>query len=116
MNSIQVHTNPLEPATNDCTQWVTINTSDETQQQLKKRNQIFFGQAHGIYPAIPNFLEKVNWEENTFTLELILDGGYTNSEMSEFTTNMVKHRERNTHMSGIKDTIIITDWTDKMKV
>ena len=114
LTSIQVPLDPHEPASNDCTQWVNIDAPDTIQHKLKQRNQTHFGQAHGTYPTIPPFSEKVNWEANTYTSELILEGVYDDTDMSEYTKDMLHHMKKKTQMSGITDTITSTEWIGKI--
>ena len=60
LTRIQVPANPNEKPSNDCTEWLTIDTSLEMADKLIERNRGHFGQADGTFPTIPLFSEKID--------------------------------------------------------
>jgi hypothetical protein len=89
------HSDPaLLPALDDpkkATDWTTVDLPDEIVYYLLTRNRLHFGQAHGTPFTLPLLSEKIDWQASTATAELILDGEYKDSELSDLQALLIKH-------------------------
>ena len=83
ITSIKIPEDPDVIASENCEEWITVETPKELQEALQQRNQRHFGQALGTFPTIPPFSEKIDWGASTHTSKLILKGEYDDSEISE---------------------------------
>jgi hypothetical protein len=57
---------PLRPDTDpkQCNDWQIIDVPSEIVNQLKKRNQLHFGQAHGTPFTVPPLLDQLGFTGN----------------------------------------------------
>jgi hypothetical protein len=60
-----------------------------------------FGQAHGTPFTQAPLAELLNWQADTETAELILQGSYTNAELDDVTQLLLKHCEATTKIDTI---------------
>ena len=60
-----------------CKEWITIDTPEGIEEQLRDNKRRHFGQADGTFPTVPPFSEWVDWGASTHSCELILEGHFT---------------------------------------
>ena len=79
------------PDPKTATEWKTIDLPDEIVYYLLTRNRLHFGQAHGTPFTPPHFTRKINWKASTDSAELILHGDYSQMELTDLQTLLLKH-------------------------
>jgi exonuclease III len=72
-------------------EWRQIDAPDEILTALRNRNQQHFGQAAGTPLTLPPLSQEINFEANTVTTELILEGEYDSTTLDETMTLLVSH-------------------------
>jgi hypothetical protein len=97
-----------------CTEWITLDTPKDIEKKLRERNQRHFGQAQGTFPTIPPFAEWVNWSASTHTSELLLEGSFSNDDLSSLEQDLLKYMEAKTSLDSISDGIDRSEWEGKI--
>lgn len=115
LSKIDVPQDPLDRNYKTCTEWITVTTPTEIDSKLRERNQRHFGQAHGTFPTVPPFSEIIDWSASTHTADLILEGSYHSSELSDMQTLLLKHMKRRTSLDSISAELTDDEWTGKMQ-
>jgi phosphopantetheine adenylyltransferase len=71
--------------------WRTVETPREIAFYLILRNKLHFGQAIGTPFTIPLLEEELDWAANSRYSEMVLDGTYSNSELSFLEQKLLDH-------------------------
>eukprot|EP00957_Ditylum_brightwellii_P142124 10828735-Ditylum_brightwellii.AAC.1 len=67
--------------------WRTVKTPHKIAFYLKLQNRLHFGQAKGAPFTVPPLKEEFNWAANSWYSEMVLEGTYSNSELTFLKTN-----------------------------
>eukprot|EP00957_Ditylum_brightwellii_P071018 5396776-Ditylum_brightwellii.AAC.1 len=59
-----------------------VETPQEISFYLKLRNRLHFGQAKGIPFTVPSLAEEFDWAANSQHSKLVLEGSYSNLELT----------------------------------
>ena len=96
--------------------WRTVETPQEIAFYLKLRNRLHFGQAKGTPFTIPPLEEEFDWAANSRYSEMVLEGTYSNSELSFLENKLLDHckKERNADIIGKE--ILVEEQKDKIQV
>eukprot|EP00957_Ditylum_brightwellii_P016125 1214065-Ditylum_brightwellii.AAC.1 len=97
-------------------EWRTIDIPKDIEFYLLMRNRLHFGQAHGTPFIFPPLLVEVDWAANLVTSELILEGGYTNDELSDIEQLLIQHCRHDYNCDMIKAKITKEEWQNKIAV
>jgi exonuclease III len=107
---LQVPLNPNEDP-KKATLWRTVNAPAEVVSYLQQRNQSHFGQAkHTPFATLP-LQQSLNFQASTFTSDLMLEGTYTNNELSDITQLLITHIKSESH--ELPANITFTDMLNK---
>jgi hypothetical protein len=82
------------PDPKTATEWRTVDLPDEIVYYLLMRNRLHFGQAHGTPFTEPTFTHHLDWAASTETAELILEGDFDTTELSDIQALLMKHCAR----------------------
>eukprot|EP00957_Ditylum_brightwellii_P161619 12305375-Ditylum_brightwellii.AAC.1 len=93
-----------------------VDTPQDIAFYLKLRNQLHFGQPQGTPFTIPPLKHKVDWAANLITLELILNGDYSNEELDVLAKKLLNHCKREKENLTIGESITEKEWKNKIKV
>jgi hypothetical protein len=87
---------PINPDTHpkDCTEWKTLDCSEETEQTLLTRNRSHFRQSQGTFFTVPPLSHQINFKASTETAELILNGTYSNEDLDLITKMLIEHMKK----------------------
>jgi hypothetical protein len=89
------HTDPslldALPDPKKATSWRTIDLPDEIVYYLLTRNHLHFGLAQGTPLTQPQFTHQLHWAASTETAELVLEGNFESSELSDLQALLLKH-------------------------
>jgi hypothetical protein len=92
------HTDPTTvdslPDPKTATEWRTVDLPDEIVYYLLTRNRLHFGQAKGTPFTEPIFTHHLDWAASTETAELILEGEFDATELSDIQALLMKHCAR----------------------
>jgi hypothetical protein len=83
---------------------------------ITPNNRRHFGQAHGTPFTQAPLAELQNWQADTETAELILQGSCTNAELDDVTQLLLKHCEATTKINTINTVLTMEEFTGKIKV
>ena len=97
-----------------CTKWITIDTPQDIESKLRKRNQRHFGQAHGTFRTVPPFSEWIDWGTSSHISELILEGTFQPPEVDSLTSELLQHMKWCASLDQIQDSLTTTEWTGKI--
>jgi hypothetical protein len=81
--------------------WRTIELPEEILYYLRLRNRLHFGQAEGTPFTAAPLRELVDWEASTKVSDLILDGDYSNTELSELQQIFLDHCKKSVPLDSI---------------
>eukprot|EP00957_Ditylum_brightwellii_P100418 7654451-Ditylum_brightwellii.AAC.1 len=62
--------------------WKAVEMPEEIATCLKLWNRLHFGQAHGTLFTVPPFSVSFDWAANSITSEFVLEGKYSNTELT----------------------------------
>ena len=95
--------------------WKTVEMPEEIATYLKLRKRLHFGQAHGTPFTVPPLLVSFDWAANSITSELVLEGKYSNTELTYLQQKLLEHckKEHNSNIMG--DKVEIYKWKDKIR-
>ena len=79
LSRLEVPHHPNEQNYKQCRDPITLDTPKDIKQKLRERNKSHFGQVHGSFPAIPPFLEWIDWGASTHQAELILESTFSST-------------------------------------
>jgi hypothetical protein len=88
----------------------------EIEYYLMERNRRHFGQAQGTTFTEAPLADLINWQADTDTAELILQGDYTNEELDDVAQLLLKHCEATTKLDSISQVLTMEDFLGKIKV
>ena len=92
-----------------------IDLPEDIVYYLLTRNRLHFGQAQGTPLTRPKFTQCLDWAASTVTAELILDGNYKDSELTDLQSLLVKHCAKQ-HSRVLPLLITEKDFTSKLKL
>jgi hypothetical protein len=100
------------------TNWRDINCPKEIEFSLRLRNQRHFGQAksEGTPFTTPRMKQKFNWSASTSEAELVLEGHYTDDELTDTQRLLLDNMTRVTETEDNSQYIIDKDFVGKFKV
>ena len=114
LSRLQVPVNPdVSPKT--CTEWKSVELPKEINDYILARNRTHFGQAHGTPWTIPPLSEAIDFDAASATADLILEGDYTNPELDDLTSLMIKHMKRKANLDSIAGEITRQEFEGKIK-
>ena len=119
VSHVEVPLDPnADPKAKTTTKWRSIDVPAEIESTLQNRNQKHFGQAQGTPFTIPPLSEMVDFSASTHTANLILDGQFTNKNISDTTQLMISHLKRHAFRNDppMTESVIDNDFVGKMKV
>jgi hypothetical protein len=90
-----------------------LTIPSEIEYYLMERNRRHFGQAHGTPFTQAPLAELLNWQANTETAELILEGTYTNEEHDDATQLLLKHCKATTKLDTINTALTMEAFMGK---
>eukprot|EP00957_Ditylum_brightwellii_P099300 7563989-Ditylum_brightwellii.AAC.1 len=96
------------------TYWQTVNTPKEVAIYLKLRNQLYFGQAKGTPFTLPPLSEEFDWSANSKQSKLVLEGKYSNPELTFLQNLLLQHCKREQDAYLIDHQITIEEFKDKI--
>jgi hypothetical protein len=79
------------PDPKQATKWKTTNLPDKIMYYLLLCNRQHFGQAHGTPFTLPQFKTKIDWMASMETSELILNGDFDSSKLSDMQALILQH-------------------------
>jgi hypothetical protein len=87
---------PLNPDTHpkECTKWKALDCPEEMEQALLTRNRSLFRQSQGTPFTVPPLSHQINFRASTETVELILNGNYSNEELDTITKMLLEHMKK----------------------
>jgi hypothetical protein len=103
------------PDPKKATSWRTVDLPDEIVYYLLTRNRLHFGQAKGTPFTQPQFTQKLDWAASTETAELILEGDFDSSELSDIQSLLLKHCARK-HTDSLPLEITEAEFISKFKL
>eukprot|EP00957_Ditylum_brightwellii_P127479 9721459-Ditylum_brightwellii.AAC.1 len=71
--------------------WKMAETPKEIATYLKLQNRLHFGQAHGTPFTVPNLSVEFDWAANSITINLVLEGEYSNSVLEFLQCKLLEH-------------------------
>jgi hypothetical protein len=100
------------------TNWRDINCPKEIEFSLRLRNQRHFGQAEseGNPFTTPRMKHKFNWNASTSKAELVLEGDYTDDELTDTQRLLLDNMTRVTEREDNSQYITDKDFVGKFKV
>jgi hypothetical protein len=98
--------------------WRNINCPKEIEFSLQLRNQCHFGQAEseGTPFTTPIMKQKFNWSASTCEAELVLEGDYTDDELTDTQRLLLDNMTRVTETEDNTQYTIDKDFVGKFKV
>lgn len=103
------------PDPKKATEWRTVDLPDEIVYYLLTRNRLHFGQAKGTPFTQPQFTHRLDWAASTETAELILEGDFDSSELSDIQSLLLKHCKRQ-HRESLPLAITEAEFISKFKL
>lgn len=102
---------PTDPSTpyKQCKDWLTIDTPKEIEDKLRAHNQQHFGQANGTFPTIPPFSEWVDWGASSHVSDLILEGDFHPTELTDLQQLLITHMQKWTTLDHIHPEFTISE-------
>ena len=100
---------------NDPTQWKNVNCPKEIEFYLQLRNRRHFGQAEGTPFTSPSMKKKFNWSATTDEAELVLNGEYSDDELSQVQRMLLDHMKRVTSNQTSPTYLTTTEFDNRMK-
>ena len=83
---------------------------------LKLRNKLHFGQAKGTPFTIPPLEEEFDWAANSWYSKMVLEGTYSNLELSFLENKLLDHCKKERDADIIGKEISVEEWKDKIRV
>jgi hypothetical protein len=102
------------PDPKTATEWKTVDLPGEIVYYLLTQNRLHFGQAHGTPFTTPRFTQAIDWAASTETAELILQGDYDATELSNIQA-LFLHHCKSTHLDHLPLPITEAEFTAKFK-
>jgi hypothetical protein len=93
-----------------------LTIPSEIEYYLMERNRRHFGQAHGTPFTQAPLADLLNWQADTETAELILQGEYTNSELDDVTQLLLKHCAATTQLDTVTNGLTLEEFIGKVRV
>ena len=111
---------PVHPTSNPkaCTEWQTIDVPSEIVDNLQRRNQLHFGQAHGTPFTIPPLSDDLGFQGDGIASHDILHGQYETTGLQENVAILINHLKQTDEMATLDTYPTITDdeFVGKLKV
>jgi exonuclease III len=106
------------PNCKTCETWINLDQPEAIRAALIQRNKLHFGQAQGTFPTIYPFSEKITWEADTPSSEMLLDGNipFSDDEIDNISKLFLEQFQRTTDLDSISAAITKEEWVGKMKV
>ena len=104
-----------------CKKWIRITCPQDIQDRLAKRNQKHFSQMQGTPLTQPPFQHSpplsydIDFQANSLTAELILEGDYPTEALDDITALMVAHMKRVTAPDQLDCTLTEEAFDGKLK-
>jgi hypothetical protein len=93
-----------------------LTVPSEIEYYLMERNRRHLGQAQGTPFTQAPLAELINWQADTETAELILQGECNNAELDNVSQLLLRHCEATTKLDTITTTITMEDFLGKIRV
>ena len=104
LTRLEVPSNPDQDPKN-CSEWTTVDNPEDITRYLLARNQKHFGQADGTPFTVSPLNIAIDFRTSTETCDTILEGKYTNTELDDLTSLVIKHLEKKTPLNKLPNTI-----------
>eukprot|EP00957_Ditylum_brightwellii_P073574 5590469-Ditylum_brightwellii.AAC.1 len=93
--------------------WRTIETPREIALYLKLCNRLHFGQVKGTPFTIPPLSEEFDWAENSQHYKLVLEGSYSNLELTFLENKLLGHCKKKRKADIMGNEIAVEEWKEK---
>ena len=100
----------------DVTEWREIQDPAEIEKMIMIRNRQHFGQAEGTPFTAPRLKERFNWAASTREAELVLEGNYTDPELTEIQNKFLLLCKRSIPQPQTNPSITVEQFTSKNHV
>ena len=97
------------------TTWRTTEIPQDVLHYLRLRNRLHFGQAEGTPLTLPPFSTQLDWAASTSTADLILEGDYTNDELTDIQELMINHCARQGPLDAIPAEITVKEFESRFR-
>jgi hypothetical protein len=93
-----------------------VTLPDELEYYLVQRNRRHFGQAEGTCFTVPPLSASLNWQADTNTAELLLQGHYDADSLDDVTQLLLRHCKHTSTLDAIPTPIALDEFIGKLKV
>ena len=111
---------PVHPTIDpkECTEWQTIDVPSEIVDNLQRRNQLHFGQAHGTPFTISPLSDDLGFQGDRIASYDILNGQYDTHGLQDNVATLIHHLKQTDEMAAIETYPTISDdeFIGKLKV
>ncbi len=97
------------------TTWRTTEIPQDVLHYLRLRNRLHFGQAAGTPLTLPPFSTQLDGAASTSTADLILEGDYTNDELTDIQELMINHCARQGPLDAIPAEITVKEFESRFR-
>eukprot|EP00957_Ditylum_brightwellii_P066411 5042062-Ditylum_brightwellii.AAC.1 len=87
---------------------------EEIATYLKLQNRPHFGQANGTPFTVPPLSVSFDWAANSITSELVLEGKYSNTELTYLQQKLLEHCKKEHNSTLVGDKVEIYELKDKI--
>ena len=109
-------TDPKALNPTDSSQWKKVICPEEIEFYLRLRNRRHFGQAEGTPFITLAMKKKFNWSATTNEAELVLDGEYTDEELTDIQRMLLDNMKRVTSIISSPSYITAAEFDNQMKM
>lgn len=99
---------------NTCQNWKQVDMPRDIESCLFQRNRKHFGKAHGTPFTVEPLQTEINFEANTTTCELILDGT-CEGDHEELVNNLLKHLKTSENIAMVQTETSMDEFKQKLK-
>ena len=98
--------------------WRTVNFPTEIAFFIQLRNKKHFGQAENEQTplTLPSMQTKFNWEASTAESELVLEGQFSNHELTSITSLFIDNLTQATDLDSLPQHLTVSDMRGKFKI
>eukprot|EP00957_Ditylum_brightwellii_P194069 14779821-Ditylum_brightwellii.AAC.1 len=95
--------------------WTTVEMPEEVATYLKLQKKLHFGQAHGTLFTVPPLLVSFHWAANSITSDLVLEGKYSNTELTYRQQMLLEHCKKEHNSTLVGNKVEAYEWKDKIR-
>jgi hypothetical protein len=93
-----------------------VTLPDKLEYYLVQRNRRHFNQAEGTCFTVPPLSASLNWQADTNTAELLLNGHYDADSLDDVTQLLLRHCKQSSSLDAILAPITLAEFVWKLKV